>query len=68
MAHGAHTLANLQKAYASGYALCIYQGVPAPSERTMLLLPNGAIEVNSLEDPTFGHRDQLTQGLYIHAD
>ena len=42
MSHEAHTLANLQKAYASGYALCIYQGPKQPLlERTVLLLPNG---------------------------
>ena len=67
MAHEAHTLANLQKAYASGYALCVYREHPL-SQRNMLPLPNGAIEATSLEDPTARHRDQFAQGLHLYAD
>ena len=50
MSHDAHTLAERQKAYAAGYALCVYKGPPKPSpEQTVLLLPNGALEATSLE-------------------
>lgn len=69
-AQGAHILSNQARIFLNGYVTCVKQGQTQLTlpERTMLLLPNGAIEATSLEYLTFGYRDQFAQGLHVHAD